>query len=337
MAQPIALITGITGQDGSYLTELLLGKGYIVHGIVRRTSLIARHRLDHLTRDPSVYNRSLFLHYADLSDMTTLRRIIASVKPDEFYHLAGQSHVGLSFTIPESTADFTAMGTLRILEILRDQPHPIRFLNIGSSEIFGQPDDRPQTEDTPMAPTSPYGVAKAFAVNIVRVYRDAFGMFCCNAIAYNHESPRRGESFVTRKISKGVAQIAKDGGGALSLGNLKTERDWGYAPDYVDGMHRILQHDTPSDFILATGQLTSLETFLSSAFSHVGLDWRDHVKTDEKLFRPDEPQGLLGDPSKAKRELGWEARTMATELARLMVDADMKTGADIMRASASSP
>lgn len=324
MNAPIALITGITGQDGSYLTELLLGKGYIVHGIIRRTSLMARHRLDHLTRDPSIYGSKLFLHYADLSDITTLRRVITKVQPDEFYHLAGQSHVGLSYEIPESTADFTAMGTLRILEILRDQPNPIRFLNIGSSEVFGRPAQVPQSEETAMAPVSPYGVAKTFAVNMVRVYRESFDMFCCSAIAYNHESPRRGESFVTRKIVKGVARIAREGGGTIALGNLKARRDWGYSPEYVDGMWRILQHEEPSDFILATGQLTSLEEFLTAAFAHVNLNWEDHVECDPRFFRPTEPHDLLGDPSKAKSLLDWSAKTKATQLARLMVDAEMQ-------------
>lgn len=324
MTSPIALITGITGQDGSYLTELLLEKGYVVHGIVRRSSTITRQRLDHLTSNPDVYGRSLFLHYADLSDVTTLRRIIGKVKPDEFYHLAGQSHVGLSFDIPESTSDFTAMGTLRILEILRDQEHPVRFLNIGSSEVFGRPLKAPQTEDTAMKPVSPYGVAKAFAVNMTRVYRDSFDMFCCNAICYNHESPRRGSAFVTRKIAKGAARILKEGGGELALGNLDAERDWGYAPEYVKAMWLMLQQDQPDDFILATGQACSLKTFLDHVFSVAGLNWEDHVTIDPRFVRPIEPGSLIGDASKAKRLLGWEAETDVARLARIMVEAEIK-------------
>ena len=329
MTSPIALITGITGQDGSYLTELLLEKGYTVHGIVRRSSTITRQRLDHLTSDPEIYGKSLFLHYADLSDVTTLRRVVKKVQPDEFYHLAGQSHVGLSFDIPESTSDFTAMGTLRILEILRDQDRPVRFLNIGSSEIFGRPDHAPQTEETAMKPVSPYGVAKTFAVNMTRVYRDSFGMFCCNAICYNHESPRRGSAFVTRKIAKGAARIKRDGGGTLALGNLDAERDWGYAPEYVKAMWLMLQQETPDDFIVATGRASSLKTFLDNAFSTVGLNWQDYVTIDPRFVRPTEPGVLIGDASKAKRLLNWTADTPLPELAKIMVEAELdaqKTG-----------
>ena len=226
-----AVITGITGQDGSYLAELLLQKGYEVHGIVRRASMIQRPRLDHLTSDVAVYNQRLFLHYRDLDDVTTLRRLLAKIEPTELYHLAGQSHVGLSFEIPESTCRFTAMGTLQILEIVRDLPTPPRFLNVGSSELFGNALHSPQNEDTPFRPITPYGVAKAFAVDMVRVYRQAFGLFCVNAICYNHESPRRGESFVTRKITKAVARIATEGGPKLQLGTLSATRDWGMRPN----------------------------------------------------------------------------------------------------------
>lgn len=324
MTQKIALITGITGQDGSYLTELLLRKNYQVHGIVRRASQVTRARLDHLTLDADIYGRQLFLHYSELSDVTRLRQIIQDVSPDEIYHLAGQSHVGLSFDIPESTCDFTAMGTLRLLEIIRDQDHPIKFLNIGSSEIFGRPDTIPQTENTPFKPVSPYGVAKTFAVNMARVYRDSFGLFCCSAIAYNHESPRRGASFVTRKITKFVAEIAAgDGDTKLALGNLDIERDWGYAPEYVEAMWRILQHEEPDDFIIATGQATSLRTFLDHAFQIVGLNWQDHVTQDPRFIRPSEPNALIGDASKAQRLLGWRAETTATDLARIMVEAEI--------------
>ncbi len=238
---PIALITGITGQDGSYLTELLLEKGYTVHGIVRRASRTERPRIDHLTLDADLYGSRLFLHYADMQDSTTLRRILLKVRPDELYHLAGQTHVGVSFEIPESTCEFTAMGTLRLLEIVRDLPSPPKVLHVGSSEVFGVPAESPQNEQTPFRPATPYGVAKAFAVDMVRVYRNAFGLFACNALCYNHESPRRGESFVTRKITRAVARIKLGSKETLKLGNIDSARDWGFAGDYVEAMWRMLQ------------------------------------------------------------------------------------------------
>jgi GDPmannose 4,6-dehydratase len=320
---PTAFITGITGQDGSYLTELLLNKGYMVHGTVRRSSNIEGQRLDHLTVDAAINNKRLFLHYADLSDTTTLRRLLRQAAPDEFYHLAGQSHVGLSFDIPESTCDFTAMGTLRILEILRDLNKRPRFLNIGSSEIFGRPQESPQSEATPMRPVSPYGVAKAFAVEITRVYREAHGFFACNAICYNHESPRRGLSFVTRKITRGVAEIALGRRKTLALGDLNTERDWGFAPEYVAAMWQMLQREEPDDYVLATGQLSSLRDFLSYAFAVVGLEWELYVAQDSRFMRLVEPFNLVGDPSKAARALGWTARTQVEDLARIMVESDL--------------
>lgn len=320
---PTAFITGVTGQDGSYLTELLLSKGYKVHGVVRRSSTIERKRLEHLTTDPNVYGERFFLHYADLSDTTSVRRILNKVRPDEFYHLAGQSHVGLSFEIPESTCEFTAMGTLRLLEILRDLDQPPRFLNIGSSELFGRPEQVPQDETTPFRPVTPYGVSKAFAVDTTRVYRESFGMFACNAIPYNHESPRRGEAFVTRKIARSVAEILKDPARKLRLGNLDVERDWGYAPEYVEAMWRILQAETADDFVLATGRLTSLQEFLDHAFGHAGLDWRAHVEIDPRFQRPAEPAKLVGNPAKARRLLDWHPTTLAPELARIMVDAEI--------------
>ncbi|MEM9348606.1 MAG: GDP-mannose 4,6-dehydratase [Planctomycetota bacterium] len=322
-----ALITGITGQDGSYLTELLLEKGYTVHGIIRRSSITARPRLDHLTLDPEVYGTRLFLHYADLDDATSIRRIIFKAHPDEIYHLAGQSHVGASFEIPESTCEFTAMGTLRLLEFLRDMDPAPKFLNVGSSEIFGHPDHDPQDEDTKMNPVNPYGVAKAFAVQTTRIYRDSFGLFCCNAIAYNHESPRRSKSFVTRKITNAVARIAAGKQDHVSLGNLDVSRDWGFAGDYVKAMWLAMQHDEPMDYVVATGELTPLKRFLEIAFAHVGIDdWQPYVKIDPRYFRPAEPTRLVGNAQRAREVLGWEPSVNLKQLAAMMVDADQSKG-----------
>jgi GDPmannose 4,6-dehydratase len=318
-----AFITGITGQDGSYMAELLLERGYEVHGVLRRSSTIDRQRIDHLTRDGMLYNRQLFLHYCDLDDPTTLHRILKKWQPDEFYHLAGQSHVGLSFEIPESTCEFTAMATLRILEVLRDLDKVPKFLTTGSSEIFGAPDECPQNERTAMRPTSPYGAAKSFALNITRIYREAFGMFACTAICYNHESERRSPTFVTRKISRAAAAIASGRNERLPLGRLDVWRDWGYAPEYVQAMWRMLQADIPTDLILATGTATSLEQFLDAAFKHVQLSWWDYVDLDTRLVRPNEPQRLVGDPSLAATTIGWKSVTSGTEVARKMVEADM--------------
>src|SRR3954469_10067100 len=264
-----ALITGITGQDGSYLAELLLEKGYVVHGVVRRTSNLLRSRIEHLRGDDAVYNKSLFLHYGDLSDVTTLRRIFSEVGPAEIYHLAGQSHVGLSFEIPESTCEEVGMATLRLLEICRDQQQPVRFYHATSSEIFGKAEDSPQTEDTPFRPANPYGCAKAFATQLARVYRTSYGLFVCNGILYNHESPRRGENFVTRKIARAVARIARGLDDQLVLGNMASERDWGRAQDYVEAMWLMLQHETPDDYIVATGESHSVQEFLELAFAVV--------------------------------------------------------------------
>jgi GDPmannose 4,6-dehydratase len=324
-AMTTAFVTGITGQDGSYLAELLLGKGYAVHGVVRRSSVIDRQRIDHLTGDPAIYNKRFFLHYCDLDDIITLRRILLTVQPDEFYHLAGQSHVGLSFEIPESTCEFTAMATLRILEVLRDLANVPRFLTTGSSEIFGAADESPQTENTAMRPTSPYGAAKSFAVNITRIYREAFGMFACSAICYNHESERRSPSFVTRKISRAAASIAAGSREKLKLGNLDVWRDWGYAPEYVDAMWRMLQAETPEDLIIATGVATSLEQFLDAAFVHAGLAWQEHVEIDPRLIRPSEPKRLVGNAKRAADVIGWRPSTTASELARKLVEADRAT------------
>lgn len=320
---PTAFITGISGQDGSYLSELLLDKGYTVHGIVRRSSSTVRSRLDRLFHDKNVYDRRLFLHYADLDDSTTIRRILVKTQPDELYHLAGQSHVGASFDIPETTCQFTAMGTLKILEIVRDLQKRPRVLHISSSEIFGRPDRFPQNEQTPMQPVTPYGIAKAFATQMVKLYRESFGLFACNAICYNHESPRRGESFVTRKITRAAAMISLGLQEKLSLGSIDSERDWGYAPEYVDAMWRMMQQPVADDFVLATGTTNTVEAFLQAAFDAVHLDWRNCLEQDERYMRPAEVSKLVGDPRKAETQLGWQATTRLPELAKIMVQEDL--------------
>lgn len=322
---PTALITGITGQDGSYLTEQLLDQGYIVHGLVRRTSNTVRSRLDPLFHNKDVYNKNLFLHYADLDDATTIRRVLVKTQPDELYHLAGQSHVGASFDIPESTCQFTAMGTLKLLEILRDLEKQPRFLHISSSEIFGRPDESPQNERTPMRPVTPYGVAKTFATQMVQLYRESFGLFACNAICYNHESPRRGESFVTRKITKAAAEISLGLSDEIVLGSLDGRRDWGSAPEYTAAMHLMLQQDTPDDYVLATGKTHSVEEFLDAAFRSVGLNYKDHLKQNPKYMRPAEVTRLVGDPTHAKQRLEWTPTTTALELAKQMTSADVQS------------
>jgi GDPmannose 4,6-dehydratase len=301
-----ALITGITGQDGSYLSDLLLEKGYEVHGVVRRTSTLERSRLDHLYNNPDIYNRRLFLHYGELSDPTTMRRVLHKVAPDEIYHLAGQSHVGLSFEIPESTCEMTAIGTLRLLEMIRDISKPPRFYHSASSEIFGAPKASPQNEETPIAPVNPYGVAKAFATQMTTVYRNAFGLFACNGILYNHESPRRGENFVTRKICRAAAAIKTGRQKELSLGDTSARRDWGHAKDYVRAMWLVLQHPTPGDYVFATGETHTVQEVVEIAFRTLGLDWKQYVRRDERLIRPAESHSLVGDPSKAIRVLGWK-------------------------------
>lgn len=321
----IALITGITGQDGSYLAELLLNKGYQVHGIVRRSSSLERIRLSSLYQDPQIYGSRLHLHYADLTDTTTIRRIVMKVQPTEFYHLAGQSHVGLSFEIPESTCELTAMATLRIMEILRDLPQPPRFLHASSREIFGTPTVSPQDEQTPVNPNSPYGCAKAFATQMTRIYRESHGLFFCNAICYNHESPRRGENFVTRKVTLAAARIKAGLQKSLTLGDLDAQRDWGYAADFVAGMWQILQHPIPDDYVLATGQSHSIRQLLQIAFSHVGLDWQRHVEVDQRFLRPADPQALLGNPQKAREVLDWQPSISFEQMVRVMVDCDLRT------------
>lgn len=319
-----ALITGITGQDGSYLTELLLEKGYQVHGLVRRSSTLERSRLKHLYADPNVHEHSLFLHYADLDDPTTIRRIVTQVQPAEFYHLAGQSHVGLSFDIPESTCDVTAMGTLRIMEILRDQPDPPRFLHASSREIFGTPAESPQNENTPINPNSPYGCAKAFATQMTRIYREAHGLYFCNAICYNHESPRRGENFVTRKVSLAAVKIRAGLQQHVTLGDLDAARDWGYAKDFVHAMWLMLQQPTPDDYILATGKSHTIRELLTAAFERVGLNWQNHVRVDDRFRRPADPCQLLGDPTRAEQRLNWQRSLTFEQLIQLMVDSDLQ-------------
>ncbi|MFN5275492.1 MAG: GDP-mannose 4,6-dehydratase [Planctomycetota bacterium] len=319
-----AVITGITGQDGSYLSEFLLARGYEVHGIVRRSSTLQRPRLDEYVNDQTLYGKRLFLHYSDLTDTTSLRRILSRIQPDEFYHLAGQSHVGLSFEIPESTCELTAMGTLRILEILRDIKPAPRFLHASSREIFGTPTISPQNEDTPVNPNSPYGAAKAFANQLVKVYRDSMGLFACNAICYNHESPRRSENFVTRKISIAAAGIKLGIRKELVLGSIDAVRDWGYASEYVEAMWMMLQQPQPRDYILATGKTHTVQEFIQFAFEHIGLNWEDHFRFDQKFQRPIEPENIRGDASRAFQELGWIPKVSLRELAAMMVDHDLE-------------
>ncbi len=319
-----AFITGVTGQDGSYLVELLLEKGYEVHGIVRRTSSLERSRLSHLYADPAVYNRTLRLHYADLEDTTSLRRLLVRIAPEEIYHLAGQSHVGLSFEIPEATCEMTAMATLRLLEIVRDLPGKPRLFHPASSEIFGRPEAAPQDETTPFRPVSPYGCAKAFAANMVRLYRDTFGLHASNGIFYNHESPRRGENFVTRKICRGAAEVKTGRRERLVLGNLDARRDWGYAPDMVRAMWLMLQQEQPDDYVCATGVTHSVRDLAAAAFGAVGLDWQAHVETDPALLRPGEPADLVGNPAKARERLGWAPTLGFAEMIRVMTLAEVK-------------
>ena len=318
-----ALITGITGQDGSYLTELLLEKGYEVHGVVRRTSSLDRSRLNQLYSDPNVYGRRLFLHYADLDDPTTLRRVVTKAAPDEIYHLAGQSHVGLSFELPESTCEMTAMGTLRLLEMVRDLPKTPRLFHAASSEIFGRPAHYPQDEQTPMAPVNPYGCAKAFATRMVTIYRETYGLFACNGIMYNHESPRRGENFVTRKICRAAAAIKLGLEKELHLGDTMAQRDWGHSRDYVRGMWLTLQYRQAEDFVFATGRLHTVQDVVETAFGVAGLNWKKHVKKDKRFMRLGEPMRLVGNAAKAKKLLKWEPATTFTQLITEMTEAEL--------------
>ncbi|MGY8672551.1 MAG: GDP-mannose 4,6-dehydratase [Verrucomicrobiia bacterium] len=321
---PRALITGITGQDGSYLTELLLKQGYQVHGVVRRTSSLDRSRLHDLYQNPEVYGKSLFLHYAELDDATTFRRVLATAAPDEVYHLAGQSHVGLSFEIPESTCKMTGMATLRMLEMIQDLDKVPRFFHAASSEIFGKPVEIPQDENTPCKPVNPYGASKAFATNMVGIYRDTFGVFGVNGIMFNHESPRRGENFVTQKVCRAAAAIKLGKQDELLLGDTSAKRDWGHALDYVRGMWLSLQHATAEDYIFATGHLHSVQDVVETAFKTVNLDSEKYIRQDQRFMRPAEPQRLVGNPSKAKRLLNWEPTISFHELIEEMTQAEMK-------------
>jgi len=321
-----ALITGITGQDGSYLADLLLAKDYEVHGIIRRASTFNTDRIDHLYQDPHVHGVKLFLHYGDLADSVNLVKLIYELKPDEIYHLGAQSHVRVSFDIPEYTADVTGVGSIRILEAMREAGVKSRFYQASSSEMYGKVQDVPQKETTPFWPRSPYGVAKVFAYWATVNYRESYNMHASNGILFNHESPRRGETFVTRKITRAVAAIKQGRQKELFLGNLDAKRDWGYAPEYVEAMWLMLQQDAPDDYVVATGETHTVQEFLEHAFGHVNLDWKDYVKHDARYERPAEVDLLVGDPSKAKRQLNWEPKVKFADLVKIMVDADLKAG-----------
>jgi GDPmannose 4,6-dehydratase len=319
-----ALITGITGQDGSYLAELLLSKGYEVHGIIRRASTFNTGRLDTVYEDPHSGNSRLLLHYGDLADASALARLIGKITPDEIYNLAAQSHVRVSFDSPEYTSDITATGTVRLLEAIRETGIRPRFYQASSSEMFGKVRETPQTELTPFYPRSPYGCAKVFAYWMTVNYREAYGLHASNGILFNHESPRRGETFVTRKITRAVAHIKAGLQSKLYLGNLDAKRDWGYAREYVEAMWLIVQQDKGDDFVIATNETHSVREFLELAFAHAGLDWKKHVETDPRYYRPTEVDLLIGDYSKAKKILGWTPKTRFPDLVKLMVDADIE-------------
>ena len=318
-----ALITGITGQDGSYLAELLLAKGYEVHGIIRRASTFNTGRLDPIYADPHSAKAMLHLHYGDLSDASSLARLIGRIGPDEIYNLAAQSHVRVSFDSPEYTSDITAIGAVRLLEAIRETGIKPRYYQASSSEMFGTVREVPQTETTPFYPRSPYGCAKVYAFWITVNYRESYGLHASNGILFNHESPRRGETFVTRKITRAIAHIKAGLQNKLYLGNLDAKRDWGYAKEYVEAMWLMLQQDQPDDYVIATNETHSIREFLDVAGEHAGLDWKPYVDIDPRYFRPTEVDLLIGDCSKAKRQLGWEPKTKFIDLVKLMVDADM--------------
>ncbi len=318
-----ALITGITGQDGSYLAEFLLAKGYTVHGLIRRASTFNTDRIDHIYQDPHGPGVRLLLHYGDLGNLEQLSNLIYNIKPNEIYHLGAQSHVRVSFDMPEYTGDVTGLGTTRILEAIRRSGIKTRFYQASSSEMFGAA-LAPQNEQTPFWPRSPYAAAKVYAFWMVRNYREGYGLFGCNGIMFNHESPRRGETFVSRKITRALAAILAGRQKRLFLGNLEARRDWGYAPEYVEGMWLMLQQDEPSDLVFGTGESHSVREFVEEAFGYVELDWRQYVEVDPRYFRPTEVELLQADPSEAKRRLGWEAKVPFRDLVRIMVDADME-------------
>lgn len=320
----IALITGITGQDGSYLAELLLEKGYEVHGIIRRSSSFNTDRIDHLYRDPHLAGTRLFLHYGDVSDSTGLNRVLRNIRPEEIYHLGAQSHVRVSFDTPEYTADVTGVGTIRLLDAILDTGIKTRFYQASSSEMYGKVQEVPQKETTPFYPRSPYGCAKVFAYWTTVNYREAYNIYACNGILFNHESPRRGETFVTRKITRALARIVAKKQDKLFLGNLDAKRDWGYAKDYVEAMWLMLQQTEADDYVIATGETHSVSDFLDEAFSYVNVDWKKHVELDPRYLRPTEVDLLIGDASKAQQKLGWKPKTSFRELVRLMVREDLR-------------
>jgi len=318
-----ALITGITGQDGSYLAELLLSKGYEVHGIIRRSSTFNTERLEHIYTDPHEPETHMFLHYGDLSDSSQLTNLIYNIKPDEIYHLGAQSHVRVSFDMPEYSTDITGNATIRILEAIRRSGIKCRYYQASSSEMFGSTKP-PQNEKSTFQPRSPYACAKLLSYWTAVNYRDGYHMFVSNGILFNHESPRRGERFVTRKITRGIANIAAGKQESLYLGNLAPERDWGYAPEYVEAMYKIVQHEKPQDFVIGTGETHSVQEFVEKAFAYAGLDWQKHVKIDKKYFRPTEVESLKADNKKSKKELNWEPKIKFDDLLKIMVDSDMR-------------
>lgn len=320
---PKALITGITGQDGSYMAEFLLDRGYEVHGIIRRASTFNTKRIDHIYSDPHESNTRLFMHYGELSDSEQITNIIYNIKPDEIYHLGAQSHVRVSFDIPEYTGNVTGLGTSRILEAIRRSGNSVKFYQASSSEMFGS-SPPPQNENTSFSPRSPYACAKLYAYFMTKNYREGYNLFACNGILFNHESPRRGETFVTKKITRGIAAILSKKQKYLYLGNLDAKRDWGYSPEYVEYMWKMLQRDIPEDFVLGMGQSHSVKEFLEEAFSYAGLDWQEYVKIDPRYFRPSEVDNLIADAGKARRLLDWNPKIKFDDLVKIMVDADMR-------------
>ncbi|WP_319579759.1 GDP-mannose 4,6-dehydratase [uncultured Methanospirillum sp.] len=323
MSHKTAFITGITGQDGSYLAELLLSKGYEVHGLVRRASTFNTQRIDHIYVDAHEPDARIFFHYGDLSDSEMISHVLYNIKPDEIYHLGAQSHVRVSFDTPEYTGNVTALGTTRILEAIRRSNPEVKFYQASSSEMFGHTNP-PQNEDSCFWPRSPYACAKLYAYWMTRNYRDGYNMFACNGILFNHESPRRGEIFVTRKITRGIAAILAGKEKYLYLGNLEAKRDWGFTPEYVECMWRILQQNKPDDYVIGTGETHTVQEFVNAAFSYAGLDVEKHVKIDHKYFRPTEVEALLADPSRAEKKLGWKAKIKFSDLVKIMVDSDLK-------------